>query len=145
MIEKLIDDKLVDRFAMDVKAGWNNYLKVAGVDSNSVGADIIRPDCTGEACEPAWKSKLKKSISLLMNKANDYEFRTTCVKGLHSDEDFYEIKEMIRGAKNYFLQNYKAAPDMKDLPYKPFTREELEHFKDIIKDSVQNIEIRGVD
>ena len=80
-----------------------------------------------------------------MNKANDYEFRTTCVKGLHTEEDFQDIKEMIKGAKNYFLQNYKAAPDMKDLPFKPFAREELEHFKDIVKDSVQNIEIRGVD
>lgn len=145
MIEKLIDDKLVDRFAMDVKAGWKNYLKVAGVDSNSVVADTIRPDCKEEVSEPAWKSKLKKSISLLMNKANDYEFRTTCVKGLHTEEDFQDIKEMIKGAKNYFLQNYKAAPDMKDLPFKPFAREELEHFKDIVKDSVQNIEIRGVD
>lgn len=145
MIEKLIDDKLVDRFAMDVKAGWNNYLKVAGVASTSVGADTIRPDCTRETCEPTWKSKLEKSIKLLMNKANDYEFRTTCVKGLHTEEDFHDIKEMIKGAKNYFLQNYKAAPDMKDLPFKPFTREELEHFKNIVKDSVQNSEIRGVD
>lgn len=136
MIEKLIDDKLVDKFAMDIKAGWKNYLNVVGVL------------CRGEHCEPdepEWQSKIKKSIKLLITKAPDYEFRTTCVKGLHSDEDFYEIKEMISGAKNYFLQNYKAAPDMKDLPYKPFTREELEHFKDIVKDSVQNIDIRGVD
>lgn len=129
MIEGLIDQKLVDMFAMDIKAGWNNYLKVAGV----------------KTCEPVWQDKIKKSISLLMNRANDYEFRTTCVKGLHSDEDFYEIKDMISGANNYFLQNYKAAPDMKDLPFKPFSREELEHFSDIVKDSVANVQIRGVD
>ena len=150
MIEKLIDNKLVDRFAMDIKAGWKNYLKVAGVDSSSAGAntDIVgaslRVHCCGDN-EPNWQTKLKKSIKLLMEKANDYEFRTTCVKGLHTEEDFQEIKEMISGAKNYFLQNYKAAPDMQDLPFKPFSREELEHFKDIVKDSVQNIEIRGVD
>ncbi len=133
MIEKLIDDKLVDRFAMDIKAGWKNYLKVAGIDGRS------------KFSESDWQGKIKKSISLLINRANDYEFRTTCVKGLHSDEDFNDIKDMIRGAKNYFLQNYKAAPDMKDLPFKPFSREELECFKDIVKDSVQNIDIRGVD
>ena len=133
MIEKLIDDKLVDRFAMDIKAGWKNYLKVAGIDGR------------GESSESDWQGKIRKSISLLINRANDYEFRTTCVKGLHSNEDFNDIKDMIRGAKNYFLQNYKAAPDMKDLPFKPFLREELECFKDIVKDSVQNIDIRGVD
>lgn len=133
MIEKLIDNKLVDKFAMDIKAGWKNYLKVAGIDGRS------------ESSESDWQGKIRKSISLLINRANDYEFRTTCVKGLHSDEDFSDIKDMIRGAKNYFLQNYKAAPDMKDLPFKPFSREELECFKDIVKDSVQNIDIRGVD
>ena len=80
-----------------------------------------------------------------MNKASDYEFRTTCVKGLHTEEDFHEIKDMIRGAKKYFLQNYKAAPDMKELPFKPFSREELESFLNIVKDSVENASIRGVD
>ena len=144
MIEKLIDDKLVDKFAMDIKAGWKNYLNVAGIEGRG---EHCEPDGfrMGELCEPQWETKLKRSIKLLMSKAIDYEFRTTCVKGVHTDEDFYEIKDMISGAKNYFLQNYKAAPDMEDLPYKPFTREELECFKNIVKDSVQSIEIRGVD
>lgn len=52
---------------------------------------------------------------------------------------------MIKGAKKYFLQNYKAAPDMKELPFKPFEKEELMHFVDIIGDSVQDVNIRGVD
>ena len=149
MIEKLIDVKLVDMFAMDIKAGWKNYLKVAGANADSVGANADSVGAMhyrrGEFHEPSWQTRLKKSISLLMNKTLDYEFRTTCVKGLHTDEDFYEIKEMIKGAKKYYLQNYKAAPDMKDLPFKPFTREELEHFADIVKDSVGNVALRGVD
>ncbi|MBR4314396.1 MAG: anaerobic ribonucleoside-triphosphate reductase activating protein [Lachnospiraceae bacterium] len=130
MIEKLIDEKLVDMFAMDIKAGWKKYLHIAGADGRG---------------EPDWQLKLKKSISLLINKADDYEFRTTCVKGLHTVEDFYEIKDMINGAKKYFLQNYKAAPDMKELPFKPFSREELVGFLNIVKDSVENVSIRGVD
>lgn len=128
MIEKLIDEKLVDMFAMDIKAGFSNYLKVAGID-NIVG----------------WQDKVKRSIELLINRAPDYEFRTTCVKGLHSENDFIEIKDMIKGAKKYFLQNYKAAPDMKDLPFKSFSREELECFANIVKNNVDSVEIRGVD
>ena len=89
--------------------------------------------------------KIKKSIGLLINKSKDYEFRTTCVKGLHTEKDFYEIKDMIKGAKKYFLQDYKAGPGMESLPYKPFTREELESFASIVSDSVINGEIRGVD
>lgn len=124
-IKKLMDKKLVDKFAMDVKSSSKNYKKVVGVD------DI--------------KDTFMESIALLLNSDIDYEFRTTCVKGLHTEEDFYDIREMIKGAKNYFLQNYKAAPDMKDLPFESFTRSELEVFASIVKDSVKNVEIRGVD
>ena len=129
MIEKLIDEKLVDMFAMDIKAGWSNYLKVAGASVEPV----------------LWKEKVEKSIRLLISKAADYEFRTTCVKGLHNESDFIEIKDMIKGANKYFLQNYKAAPDMENLPFKSFTREELETFASIVRDSVGSVEIRGVD
>lgn len=141
MIEKLIDDNLVDMFAMDIKAGWTNYLNVAGI----VGADIIRQAVGQTHCEPAWKDKVAKSIKLLITKAKDYEFRTTCVKGLHTESDFYEIKDMIKGAKKYFLQDYKAGPGMENLPYKPFLREELERFADIVRDSVGSVSIRGID
>ena len=130
MIEKLIDDKLVDMFAMDIKSGWTNYMKVAGLKNEDLS--VI-------------KTKVEKSIALLMERASDYEFRTTCVKGLHNENDFYEIKDMIKGAKKYFLQDYKAGPDMEDLPFKPFLRDELEKFANIVKDSVELVEIRGVD
>lgn len=130
MIEKLIDEKLVDKFAMDIKSGFTNYLKVCGINENTKIDN--------------WQEHIKKSIELLMNKALDYEFRTTCVKNLHTDDDFYEIKEMIKGAKNYFLQDYKSAPDMEELPFSPFSKDELMHFADIVRDSVENIEIRGI-
>ncbi len=130
MIEKLIDDKLVDMFAMDIKSGWTNYMKVAGLKNEDLS--VI-------------KTKVEKSIALLMERASDYEFRTTCVKGLHNENDFYEIKDMIKGAKKYFLQDYKAGPDMEDLPFKPFLRDELEKFANIVKDSVELVEIRGID
>ncbi len=126
MIEKLIDDNLVDKFAMDIKAGFTNYEKVIGVH------------------EPVFIEKVKRSINLLMTKASDYEFRTTCVKGLHTEADFYEIRDMIKGAKEYYLQDYKAAPGMEDLPFKPFTRAELESFAKIVEDAVGKVEIRGV-
>lgn len=163
MIEKLIDEKLVDKFAMDIKAGFSNYDNVIGLTHS--GENNERDNCRGALCEPdnrrcelrepdnrrgelrepAYKEQISKSISLLINKSLDYEFRTTCVKGLHTESDFYEIKDMIKGAKNYFLQNYKAAPGMENLPFKPFTKDELNNFLSIVKSSVGNVEIRGVD
>lgn len=141
MIEKLIDDNMVDMFAMDIKSGWTNYLKVSGIAvMKSENFDVGEHNLHN-----LYKEKIGKSIQLLINKAKDYEFRTTCVKGLHEESDFYEIKDMIKGAKKYFLQDYKAGPGMENLPYKPFKREELEHFADIVRDSVGSVEIRGVD
>ena len=163
MIEKLIDDKMVDMFAMDIKSGWSNYLLVSGISAGAthrepvdiVGAthgepvDIVgathREPVVASYASDKWKQKLEKSISLLINRAPDYEFRTTCVKGLHSESDFQEIKEMIKGARKYILQNYKTGPGMENLPFKPFLREELERFADIVRDSVGRVDIRGVD
>ncbi|MBQ7743532.1 MAG: anaerobic ribonucleoside-triphosphate reductase activating protein [Lachnospiraceae bacterium] len=139
MIEKLIDDNLVDKFAMDIKAGFTSYEKVIG-EHESSGEATRR----GELSEPVFIEKVKRSINLLMTKAPDYEFRTTCVKGLHTEADFYEIRDMIKGAKEYYLQDYKAAPGMEDLPFKPFTRAELESFAKIVEDAVGKVEIRGV-
>ena len=132
MVEMLIDKKLVDKFAMDIKSGFTNYLKVSGIEDGDV-----KPFSD-------WKERVEKSINLLMNKALDYEFRTTCVKGLHTADDFLEIRDIIKGAKNYFLQNYKAAPDMENLPFSPFSKEELLEFADIVKANVGNVEIRGI-
>lgn len=134
MIDKLIEDNLVDYFAMDIKSGISNYLRVSGVDKNDTGY-------TENKCIEV----IEESIDLLMNKAKDYEFRTTCVKGLHTKDDFYEIKDMISGAKRYFLQNYKAAPGMENLPFKSFTKDELNDFVDIVKTNINEINIRGVD
>ena len=51
---------------------------------------------------------------------------------------------MIKGAKKYYLQDYKAGPGMENLPYKPFLKEELEHFATIVSDSVGMVNIRGL-
>lgn len=130
ILKKIIDDKLIDMVAMDIKSGSTNYLKVAGIDTDkeNVGLPV----------------KVKTSIDLIMNSGLNYEFRTTCVKGLHTESDFIEIKDIIKGAKKYFLQDYKAAPDMTDLPFESFAKEELEKYKDIVKDSIEYVDIRGV-
>lgn len=131
-LKAIFDKKLIDMVAMDIKSGSTNYLKVSGisyVDSENVGLP----------------ERVKRSINLIMNSGIEYEFRTTCVKGLHTIDDFKEIKDILNGAEKYFLQNYKAAPDMKDLPYQSFTREELERFRDIVKDNIKTVSIRGVD
>ena len=127
LLNEIIEEKLVDMVAMDIKSSKEKYEMITQVKS-----DVY-----------------KKSIEILMSdklKNNNikYEFRTTCVKGIHTDSDFYDIREMIKNADNYYLQNYFANDLIKDLPYQSFERAELEHFSDIMKGYVKNIGIRGI-
>jgi len=85
-LEKLLDARLVDYVAMDIKNSPARYDETSGTH---VDLDAIR-----------------KSIALIMEKAPDYEFRTTLVDGFHTPESIGEAAEMIRGAKQYFLQGF---------------------------------------
>lgn len=127
-IKYLLDNNMIDMIAMDIKSSYENYLLTSGVK------DL-----------PYFKTKIDASISYIINSNIDYEFRTTCVKGLHTASDFYVIKDMIKGAKKYFLQNYRSHEGMENLPFESFTRNELMEFQNIVKDSVGHVEIRGVD
>lgn len=121
-LKDLMSKNVIDYVAMDIKAGKSHYKDVAKNDSE----------------------EYLKSIDILMNSNVPYEFRTTCVKGIHTENDFYEIRDMIKGAKKYFLQDYRSNEMIENLPFSAFEEKELNVFKDIVKDYVERVEIRGV-
>jgi pyruvate formate lyase activating enzyme len=89
-IKYLIDNELVDYFAMDIKAPLEEE-KYAQI----VGKKISL-------------KKIKESIKLI-RQTKDYEFRTTLVPNFLNEEDVFKIAEEIKGAKRYFLQIYRNA------------------------------------
>lgn len=90
ILESLIQKNLVDYVAMDIKASFPHYEKVAGVFFDT--------------------STIRKSISLLMNSHIDYEFRTTLLKEFHPKEEVEALALSIQGAKKYVLQKFR--PDV---------------------------------
>lgn len=86
MLEHVINEKLVDYVAMDIKAPLRSYEKTVG--------------------RPVNRASIEKSIALLLKNSVPYEFRTTVVKSLLSKDDLREIGESIRGAKTYNLQKF---------------------------------------
>ena len=86
-LKKLIDEKLIDYVAMDLKAPKEKYQKVTGTK-----VDV---------------KKIQKSIDILMKGKVDCEFRSTIVPTLHKKEDVIEMAKWIRGAKRYYLQNFR--------------------------------------
>lgn len=85
-LKQVIDEKLVDYIAMDIKSPLSKYSQTVSrpVDIESV----------------------KRSISLIMNSGVEYEFRTTILKVMLSGDDIEEIAKEIKGAKKYYLQKF---------------------------------------
>lgn len=128
MLQELLDDHLLDYVAMDIKAGRSNYGKVAG---------LLRETDTCHA--------VQTSADLLMNSSISYEFRTTVVKGLHTDEDFTDISEWIKGCSRYFLQTFRDCDSvlMKNHSFSAFSGNEMHHFLELVKKNIPGAAIRG--
>lgn len=86
LLEKLLQDKLLDYVAMDVKAPFCKYKQVC--------------------CSPVNTGNLERSIDILQSSDIDYEFRTTYTPEL-DQHDLLDIARSIKGAKRYVLQQYR--------------------------------------
>ena len=135
MVDELLCEGAVDYIAMDIKAGPSGYSRLSGVPVNERMMDSIR-----------------ELRDFLIGRYTDvpyfpYEFRTTVVGGLHTEEDFHEIAEFISGAHNYYLQAYKDSDNVlcRDRGFYEPSREELQRYMEIVSPYVQNVSIRGVD
>ncbi|MFN3471273.1 MAG: anaerobic ribonucleoside-triphosphate reductase activating protein [Aquificaceae bacterium] len=122
VLERLID--LLDYIAMDVKAPLYKYEEVVGAK-----VDV---------------KKIEESIRLIMERAKDYEFRTTVVKELLSEEDLLQIGSLIRGAKRYYLQRFSPRKIL-DPSYRQktnYTEEELKGLALRLKEYVKECYVR---
>ncbi len=93
VLNELFDDRLVDYVAMDIKGPAARYDELTGT---TVALDEIA-----------------RSIRLIIERAPDYEFRTTVAPTL-TPADVKDTAELISGAKRYFLQRF-VTPAGKDL------------------------------
>ncbi|MBN2111940.1 anaerobic ribonucleoside-triphosphate reductase activating protein [Candidatus Woesearchaeota archaeon] len=127
MIQQLLDGKLADYIAMDIKAPLDKYEEVVRA---KVNADAIQ-----------------RTINLLMDSGIDYEFRTTVVPGLFEENDAEKIGEWLKGAKKFCIQQFRNSDKVLDPKYQNIAHyhiDKLEKFKTILKKYIKDVEIRGV-
>ena len=93
VLKELFDNHLLDYVAMDIKGPAKRYSELAGVH---VDLDAVR-------C----------SIKLIIDRAPDYEFRTTVAPTITA-KNIEDTVELVKGAKRYFLQQF-VVPTDKDL------------------------------
>ncbi|MFH1375569.1 MAG: anaerobic ribonucleoside-triphosphate reductase activating protein [Patescibacteria group bacterium] len=125
-LSKLLDKKLLDYIALDVKASLERYEKLVG---------------SARAAE-----KVQTSRDLIMQSEVEYEFRTTLVRELHDAEEFKKILEFVKGAEKFFLQNFQAKHGCLDPEfekYHGFSKKELEEMCKQAREFVGECGVRG--
>ena len=135
VLEKMIAEKVVDFFAMDIKTSLPRYEEIINTflrsSKSGVGKNLLI-------------NEIKKSKEIIQNSGLPYEFRTTAVKGKHTKEIFEEIGEWIKGAEAYFIQNFRNKKTLAE-EYKNeegFSEKELAEFKKFMGKYVKNCGIR---
>lgn len=118
MLNMLYKTGLLDYIAMDIKAPFEKYDSICGTKVNI--------------------TNIEKSINLIMNGNVRYEFRTTVVPELDR-EDIMKIAEIIRGARAFYLQQYRVV-NLVGKPHSPGFFHEMSHR---IANIVENPGIRG--
>ena len=131
MIKELMDKKLVDYIAMDIKAPLTaeKYSKATGVNAEKLLENV------------------KKSIETLLGSSMDYEFRTTVVPTLHNLDGIKQICRSLKGCKKYVLQKFdvnlgKATLNPEFIKLKPFTDEEMQKFLAAAQKLIPNAKLR---
>jgi len=127
LVERMIKDGILDYVAVDLKHSMYKYDDAVGIHQN------------------AWFYESFQSLLQTLLESNiDYEYRTTIIKGMHTVDDVSHMTHYIRGAKNYYLQNYIWGNTLDpDFGWQPFSEEELQEFKQIALKYVQNVGIRN--
>ena len=125
MLMELLENKLVDYVAMDIKAPKNKYTNLTGLK------DV---------------DKIEKSINIV-KLFPEYEFRTTVIPTL-SDADFISMGKWISETgkvKLYTLQQFRNEKTL-DPAYgqmKPKGQKDLERIKEIMEEFTEQIRILG--
>lgn len=125
-LSALLEKGLLDYVAMDIKTSPERYAEVTGVTNKSFFENV------------------KKSVELLKECGIPHEFRTTTAKELQNAEDFLKIGQWLRGEKRYFIQQYESSGELVGKEMTPYEKAELEEFKKLMENFVEDVEIRGI-
>lgn len=123
MLAEILKKRLADYIAMDLKTTLPKY------------KDLVKNEVA---------KKIAESVRVLMKSSIDYEFRSTIFPSCHSEKDLREMGQLIRGAKHWYLQNFRPLKTLHPSfqKHSSFTSDELLHLKSIASQYVKHVEVR---
>lgn len=130
ILEAVLNQRLVDYVAMDLKNGPESYAESVGL----AGVEL---------------AKIRQSIRLLMDSPVDFELRTTVAKPLHSGETITSMANWLRETTNgkpiprLFVQPFVDRDTVPVGGFSAPTGAELEQFCRILGPCAERVELRG--
>lgn len=125
VLKELLDAKLLDYIAMDIKNDFDNYSKTVGVPNIDT-------------------QSIQKSIDYIKSSNIDYEFRTTIVKEFHTLENISNICEIVGKESKLFIQNFEDSSNVMNHELHGFDYEELENIQKHFEKDFPNFHVRGI-
>ncbi len=125
MLERLVNDKAVDYIAMDIKAPWDKYKEIVGVDIES--------------------TKLINSVKILAEGTVPYEMRSTIAPAWHDEESIKIMAEQIPVDALWYLQKFLGERELVDENFinsRSFTDAEMEKMLTVAKGLRGNVRLR---
>lgn len=123
LLQTLIEKKLVDYIAMDIKNIYSKYAITIGKNTNL--------------------DNIKKSIQIIKKSNITHEFRTTIIKDIHTLEDIKKLCDLVDG-DCYYLQNFEDSSDVINHQLQGFTHEELLLLGKELNNKFPNVKIRAL-
>lgn len=124
MLKELIDNKLIDYVAMDIKGSLNNYHLITGVNNPLL-------------------DNIKESINILKLSNIDFEFRTTLVKEYHDLDTIKDMKELLEGTKKIYLQKFVLRETCLNQSLNEVDINTAKQYKEILEQTVEKVILRG--
>lgn len=124
-LRSVVEKGLCDYVAMDIKNSKERYAETVGIENFDI-------------------SPIEQSVEFLLSGKVDFEFRTTVVRELHTEEDIEKISKWISGAPRYFLQNFVDSGKIIGGKLSAHTHEKLESMRQNALKHIDFVELRGV-
>ena len=130
MLKQLVEEKLVDYVAMDVKNCPERYAATVGLTKAPMEA-------------------IEQSLRFLMERRVDYELRTTVVQGLHDENALIQMGQWLYGLNKsqkvpkLFLQPFVQRASVLDQGLIPPESDQMTRFVELLCAFAQDVSIRG--
>ena len=123
---KVVEGGLADMVAMDIKNGPSHYGETIGLKG-------------------AVPAAVEKSKDYLLSGPVEYEFRTTVVRGFHTEESLLEAADWIQGAWVWYLQQFQDSGALiQGEGLSAFSKEEMQHLLTILQKKLPAVKLRGI-